>query len=134
MNHLFHHLSNAIRSRKEAKQYFTDTISYRAMPVRYMCRYHLYIKEGDYDFMDLFKHPKSAEQLSQTIKQSRTQCEELFNMGVYDSREHYDSIRMYFRKLDFYATHHPGLLRIVLLRWQLKFPFRHALPSYRVNP
>lgn len=127
MKQLLYSISRAIRCRKVAKQYFLDTISYQAMPVRYMCRYHLYIKEGDYGFMDFFKHPQSAKQLSQTIKQSRTECEELFQMGdTYDCRAHYDAIRFYFRMLDFYATRYPGLLRIVLRRWQRKSPSPHA--------
>lgn len=122
MKKIFRHIKNYFRSLREANKYFSDTISYRAYSIRHMCRYHLYIIDKDYSLMDKFKFPASISELLETIKRCRVECETAYEMGVYDCREHYDSIRFYLRKLEFYAIRHRGLLLLVILGSREKSP------------
>lgn len=112
------------RSIALAKQLFSSTIDYSHMPLRYVCRYHLFIEEGDYSLRDKLCHPfhggltrnprliniqARASLYLELLNNCSDEIEQCYQMGVFDFRFHYDSAKNYLRYMRFLIRHHPIL-------------------------
>lgn len=102
---------------REAVQLFHATRTYDAKWLRWVCRYHLYVSDNDYALRSLFCRPRSLRAFRGQVESSLRECEEVYRMGLYDSRQHYDGCRLYLRTLRSFCKHYPITWMIVFRVW-----------------
>lgn len=103
---------------KQASLVFKMTRDYSAKWLRFVCRYHLYIKEGDYSLRYAFEHPKSRKEFIKLIEHQLQEIEQVFYGSFFDKREHYDGCKLYLKCLHSFAIHYPLLF---FVRFRLRF-------------
>lgn len=92
---------------REAVRLFRATRSYEEKWLRWVCRYHLYVQDGDYSLRGQFCAPRGLRAFRRQVERSLRECEEVYRMGLYDSRQHYDGCRLYLHKLRSFSKHYP---------------------------
>lgn len=102
---------------REAVRLFRATREYEVMWLRWVCRYHLYVSENDYALRSLFCRPRSLRAFRKQVESSLRECEEVYRMGLYDSRQHYDGCRLYLRTLRSFCKHYPMTWRVMFRVW-----------------
>lgn len=103
---------------KQANVLFKLTRLYNSRWQRWVCRYHLYIHEGDYTTpRSLLTLPNSRKEHIKTTIQLLAEMEEVYRGSLFDSREHYDNCRLYLKSLLSFTRHYP-------LLWFLHFRLR----------
>ena len=101
---------------REAVRLFRTTRSYDVMWLRWVCRYHLYVQEGDYSLRSKFCAPHGLRAFCRQVESSLRECEMVYRMGLYDSRQHYDGCRLYLHKLRSFCKYYPITWRVVFRR------------------
>lgn len=102
---------------REAVRLFRETREYEVKWLRWVCRYHLYLREGDYTLRELFCSPRGLAAFRKQIDICLRECDKVYYLGLYDSRQHYDGCRLYLRTLRSFCEHYPITWRVVFRRW-----------------
>lgn len=96
---------------------FRETRRYEVKWLRLVCRYHLYLREGDYTLRELFCSPRGLAAFRKQIDICLRECDKVYYLGLYDSRQHYDGCRLYLRTLRSFCEHYPITWLVVFRRW-----------------
>lgn len=86
---------------------YEEGVPYEELCLRWVCRYHLFVKKGDYSVIDKFKKPKSRWVFINMCSTLIREMDAVEDWGFMDSREIYDNIRIMLHRLRAYAKHYP---------------------------
>lgn len=98
----------------DAVRLFIEVKAYNNKWERFVCRYHLYKAENDYSLILKIRgdvHDK--KDYLNLLQTCRDDMEWVFQNGLFDVREHYDSCRLLLAKLESYTKHYPLLWYVV---------------------